>query len=125
MKLSIAAGAALLAWAVGTVPGMADDKPNKSVCIKSYEIDRTVVKDDRTILFYMINRKVWKNTLINRCTGLPLSTRGFTYSPTNPTTHEICSNLQTIVVNDTGQVCLLGAFTPYQKNAASGSSSGQ
>ncbi len=90
----------------------ADDQ--KSVCIRAYNIDHTEIPDDSTILFHMRDHKIWKNTLIDRCVGLRLATRGFTYSPTNPGTDEICSNLQTIRVNETGQTCLLGAFTPVE-----------
>lgn len=99
-----------------TPPGSATASAGtaKSVCIRAYEIDHTEIPDDSTILFYMRGHKIWKNTLINRCVGLRTATSGFTYSPTDPATDEICSNLQTIRVNDTGQVCLLGAFTPVE-----------
>ncbi len=102
---------ALLAVAAG--PAMAQDAvPHKPVCIRAYEINRTSIPNDGTILFYMNDHRIWKNTLTGRCVGLRLNTRGFTYSPTDPGTDEICSNLQTIRVNDTGQVCLMGEFTP-------------
>ncbi len=92
----------------------------KSVCIQSYRIDHTETPDDYTILFYMHNHKVWKNTLINQCVGLRVNTRGFTYQPTTPGSLELCSNLVTIRLNDTGQTCLMGEFTPVEpppKNA--------
>ena len=37
-----------------------------------------------------------------------------TYSPTIPGSNEICSNLFTIRVNDTGETCLPGEFTPFE-----------
>ena len=85
-----------------------------TVCISSYQIDHTQVVDDHTILFYMRGHKVWKNTLSNKCSTLKTSSEGFTYEPTNPGSDEICSNLVTIHVNDTHEVCLLGNFTPYE-----------
>ncbi len=93
-------------------PAMAEG--GKSVCIRSYDIDHTEIPNDDTILFYMHGHKLFKADLINHCTGLRLSNRGFTYSPTNPGTDEICSNLLTIRVNDTGQTCLVGAITPIE-----------
>ncbi len=80
------------------------------VCIRSYDIVRTDIPDDSTILFVMRDRTVYKNSLPFVCGGLRLDTRGFTYEPTNPATDEICSNLVTIRTNTTGSVCELGAF---------------
>jgi hypothetical protein len=79
------------------------------VCIQSVRIDHTEVKDDRTILFYMIDHTVYRNILQYRCFGLRNATRGFTYEPT-PGSNEICSNLETIRVNDDGNICELGVF---------------
>jgi hypothetical protein len=104
LALSAAAALALLAPASALAA--------KSVCIASYQIDHTETPDDHTILFYMHNHKVWKNTLVNDCVGLRINTRGFTYSPTSPGSDELCSNLVTARLNDTGQICLLGEFTP-------------
>jgi hypothetical protein len=92
----------------------------KSVCIPAYQIDHTEIPNDQTILFYMHGHKVWKNTLVGQCVGLRINNRGFTYQPTDPGSDELCSNLVTIKVNDTGQTCLLGEFTPVEpppKNA--------
>ncbi len=94
---------------IGAVPALA-----KPVCLPSYQIDHTEVPNDRTILFYMRNHKLWKNTLVNDCVGLRINTRGFTYAPTDPGSDEICDNLVTIRLNDTGQVCLLGKFEPAE-----------
>ncbi len=108
--------AAILAVAGSMAASAAADEPapaGRSVCIRAYDIDHTDIPDDSTIIFYMRGHKAWKNTLVDRCVGLKINTRGFTYSPTDPGTDEICSNLQTIRVNDTGQICLLGAFTPF------------
>ena len=91
-----------------TLPAVAE---GKSVCIPSYQIDHTSIPDDNTILFHMRGHKTYKADLINRCVGLKINTRGFTYSPTDPGSDEICSNLLTIRLNDTGQTCLVGDIT--------------
>src|ERR1700752_930075 len=104
----------LLAAVTGLAsPALADDPAprQKVVCLRSYEINHTKVVDDQTILFYMRGNKGWENTLISRCPTLRNNTRGFTYAPL-PATNEICSNLFTIRVNDSGEVCLPGVFTP-------------
>jgi len=89
----------------------------KSVCIPSYQIDHTSTPDDNTILFHMRGHKVWKANLINRCVGLKNNTEGFTYSPTDPGSDQICANLLTIRLNDTGQTCLVGDITPVEPAA--------
>lgn len=101
-------------FALVALPAVALADPGadaKSVCIRAYNIDHTSIPDDSTILFHMRDHTVWKNTLTDKCFGLRMNTRGFEYSPTNPGTDEICSNLQTIKIRDTGSICMLGAFT--------------
>jgi hypothetical protein len=108
--------AALLGAAAVTtaLPAMADGKP---VCIASYQIDHTSTPDDNTILFHMRGHKVWKANLINRCVGLKTNTRGFTYTATDPGSDQICANLMTIRLNDTGETCLVGDITPVEPAA--------
>jgi hypothetical protein len=89
------------------------------VCLRPFDtpgqgaIDHTHVVDPQTILFYMRDGKVWKNTLKARCPGLMF--HGFSFA-----THqdEICSNAQSIRVVETEEVCQLGAFTPYAPGSA-------
>ncbi len=119
--LPAAAGVAALVtgWpAMAVQVAAAGGDAAKSVCIASYQIDHTETPDDSTILFHMRNHKVWKAALINRCVGLKINSRGFTYEATDPGSDEICSNLLTIRLNDTGQVCLVGAITPVEPAAA-------
>jgi hypothetical protein len=97
------------------LPAVAADKP---VCFPTYQIDHTSIPDDNTILFHMRGHKVFKAALVNRCVGLKENTRGFSYSPTIPGSNEICANLLTIRLNDTGQVCLIGDITPMETPAA-------
>lgn len=100
--------------ATASLPALA---AGKSVCFPTNLIDHTEVPNDNTILFYMRGHKLYKADLINKCVGLSINSRGFTYSPTIPGSNEICSNLLTIRLNDTGQTCLVGDITLVDKAA--------
>ena len=89
----------------------------KSVCLQTNLIDHTEIPNDQTIMIYMRGHKTYKADIINKCVGLSLNTRGYSYTPTIPGSNEICSNLWTIRLNDTGQVCLVGEITPVEKAA--------
>ncbi len=91
----------------------AADRPSAPACINTMRIDHTSVPDRRTILFHMQGGKIWRNALVRDCPDL--KTYGFSYSPTS--SHQICANLQAIRVIETGTVCMLGAFTPYEPPA--------
>jgi hypothetical protein len=108
--------AALFGAAAATValPALAE---GKSVCLPTYQIDHTEVPNDQTIMIYMRGHKIYKADLINKCVGLSINTRGYSYTPTIPGSNEICSNLWTIRLNDTGQTCLVGDITPVEKAA--------
>ena len=83
--------------------------PKKNaVCLWTYQIDHTTVPDKSTILFHMRDGKIWKNSLPQPCSGLLF--HGFAYVAH---ADQICSNMQSIQVIETGQVCMLGAFEPY------------
>ncbi len=110
---------AVIGAVLTALPAAADSAP-KAFCFPSYQIDHTSIPDDSTILFHMRNHKIYKAAMINKCVGLRLSTRGFTYSPTDPGSDEICANLLTIRVNDTGETCLVGAITPVDAPAPGG-----
>jgi hypothetical protein len=101
-----------LAQNTPTPPGSDAQKPNQ-VCIRPFDtptgsIDHTKVVNPQTILFYMRDGKIWKNTLRGPCQGLEL--HGFSF-----VTHydEICSNAVSIQVIQTGEVCQLGYFSPF------------
>ncbi len=83
-------------------------------CINERDIDHEVRPDDQTILFYMRDHKVWKNTLQVRCFGLKHEPDGFSYQPTDPGTEELCSNQVTIRLNSFRSFCQLGDFTPVK-----------
>jgi hypothetical protein len=99
------------ACATFTAPGSLENAASTPVCLSSLHIQRTEVPDDRTILFYMRDHSVWKNTLVQKCPGLSLDSRGFTYEPTDPGADSICGNLVTIRTNTNHLVCSLGAFS--------------
>ncbi len=79
------------------------------VCLQSYRIDHTDVPDDNTIMFHMRDHSVYRAHMVERCVGLALDPRGFTYEAI-PGSDEICANLLTIHLNTTHQVCLVGAI---------------
>jgi hypothetical protein len=80
------------------------------VCLSSYRIDHTDVPDDSQILFTMRDHSVYQAKMIDKCVGLRLDSRGFTYAPI-PGSEEICANLFTIRLNTTGAVCMVGDIT--------------
>jgi hypothetical protein len=102
--LALGAPAAALA-APGTPP----------VCIRTLDIDHTKAPDNRTILFYMKDGKVWSTTLVSYCPEL--SFNGFVYGPTPP--DDICGNMQTIRVIRSGAVCEMGPLVPVAPKAGS------
>jgi hypothetical protein len=106
MKTSVFALAAILA---STVPALADQ--DRSICLRTEDVDHTQVLNDHQILFYMHGKKVWLNTLQARCITLP-NQDGFVWSSAFP---EFCGGAETIRVVRTGEVCQLGQFTPYEK----------
>ena len=78
------------------------------VCIRTLDIDHTKAPDNRTILFYMKDGKVWSTTLVSYCPEL--SFNGFVYGPTPP--DNICGNMQTIRVIRSGALCEMGPLVP-------------
>jgi hypothetical protein len=78
------------------------------VDMRTGSIDHTHVVDPQTILFYMRDGRVWKNSLKSPCPSLRF--HGFRLRTGQ---EEVCSNAQSIQVLDTGEVCLLGEFTPF------------
>jgi hypothetical protein len=111
MNFAALFGAAMLALAgCSDDPVVADTTPTgNGVCLQLSAIDHTEIRDDQTILFFMKGGKVWKNTLTFSCPALKLE-GGFKYETD---TQQICSELQTIHVVNSGGLCELGQFTPY------------
>ena len=92
----------------------ADTDAAKPVCLDVVRIDHTEVLNNHQILFYMLGKKVWLNTLKYPCTTLTRQD-GFAWDSVIP---RYCENLEIIRVIRTGEVCQLGAFTPYEKAAS-------
>ena len=100
---------ALAAFAVA-VPALAQPE-TKGVCLYANEIRNTQVLNNHQILFYMRGNKVWLNTLQSPCSTLPVE-EGFSMLSDFS---QFCANAQAIRVVKTGQVCMLGEFTPYKQ----------
>jgi len=112
MKIAALSAAAVLAAcgaasAAETAPAATPAKDD--VCIRMPFVDHTTVLSDTEILFYMKDRKIWKNTLPRACQGLKFE-KGFSQVLHGDT---ICSNKHVIRVLNTGMPCNLGEFTPY------------
>lgn len=112
---SYLAAVLLAAFAILPAQAQTGPAPGKAapVCIRPFDnntgsLDHTKVLNPTTIVFYMRDGKVWKNTLKAPCPALQF--HGFSY-----VTHqdEVCSNAQAIQVLVTGEICQLGEFTPY------------
>jgi hypothetical protein len=79
-----------------------------NLCLVSWGIDHTSTVDKgKAIVFHMKDGTAWRNTLAAPCPGLNF--HGFVYVTH---TDNICSNMQSISVIETHEVCMLGAFTP-------------
>ena len=105
----IAIAAVIAGLAIG--PAFAKEKVppvRNNVCLWTYMIDHTTTPDTSTILFHMKNGKIWKNRLRAPCSGLAF--HGFAYVTRDG---RICSNMESIIVLRSHQVCMLGAFEPY------------
>ena len=96
----IASAALIFAF---TAPAMADH-----VCLQAYRIRNTTVVDPHTVLFHMNDGTVWRNTLKSACPGLLW--HGFAYNLRGE--DAVCDNEVPIRVVESGQVCMLGKFTP-------------
>ncbi|MBW7837447.1 MAG: hypothetical protein H3C28_12525 [Sphingomonadales bacterium] len=115
IRLTLAAFAAV---AVGAATAaLADEKaapannPDETApaCLQLYQIDRTEVVDDYTLLFHMKGGKTYVSKFPYRCHGLKFE-RGFAYSTSIP---QICGNVDFITVIRRGNACPLGPFQLY------------
>jgi hypothetical protein len=87
-------------------PASAPNAP--PVCLRPNSIDHTHTTNASTIDFYMRDGKIYRNSLKGTCPGLLF--HGFIYVVHGD---EICSNMQSIRVIESGEICELGTFTPY------------
>ena len=106
MKIFLIAGAVALLTAAA-VQAQPVSSAGGATCLRGVDIRDTRTPDDKTIVFHMNDGTVWRNDLRNSCPQLNFN--GFGYVVTPP--DQICGNLQSIRVLQTGQICQLGAFT--------------
>lgn len=91
-----------------TSPAPAGGASANNSCINPTEIkSQTIVSNDE-IRFEMRNGEAWVNKLPTSCPGLKVE-GGFTWDVRGM---RVCSNQETITVLNTGNRCMLGAFTP-------------
>jgi len=107
---AIVLATALAMLAAGTARAETSAPPGGHVCLWTYLIDHTQTVDPRTIVFHMKNGDAWTNRLAVPCRGLMF--HGFAYVTRDGS---ICDNMQSIMVLQTHEVCMLGAFTPAPK----------
>jgi hypothetical protein len=107
-RITFFTAAALLAAFAGTAYAQAPASRPANVCLNVRDIQRTETPDDRTIIFYMRDGKVWSNRLKTVCPMLKVSP----YTQVLRSGDLVCSNQQFIHVTLTGDDCVLGDFTP-------------
>ena len=103
----------LLAGVISADATAATDPALPRVCLNLREIQSTQVPNDRTMIFYMRDGKVWQNRLRTVCPMLSVS-------PWTQVIHGpdvVCSNEQFIHVTQTGDNCVLGDFTPLAERS--------
>ena len=107
---AIVIGALAASLAIGAAFAQGTPPPKRAplVCFQTTQIDHTKTVDAQTLLFYMKDGKVWKNTLQSRCPSLKF--HGFAYVTPDG---QICSYQQVIHVLKTHETCVLGPFVPY------------
>ncbi len=82
-------------------------------CVPLHQIRETKIRDDWTIDFIGSGKRVWRNTLTSRCSGLRAN-NGITYetSLSELCTTDIVYVLQTAGGLSRGPACDLGQFVP-------------
>ena len=81
----------------------------KRVCLYTRDIRSSEPsQDEKSITFVMNNGDRWRNDLPARCVGAKYN--GFTWVLRG--SDQVCDNMQTMTVNTTHNVCVLGKFTP-------------
>jgi hypothetical protein len=107
--LAAAATALVASTALAQSPSMAPAMAPAPMCLHSQDIDHTKAPNDRTVLIYMRDGKIWQSKLRTVCPQI--SFNGFSYDATPP--EDLCPNVQIIRVIRTGTVCSMGPLEPY------------
>lgn len=88
--------------------------PAQALCVSERDIvSSTPSKDGRQIAFKMRNGQVLVNRLQGRCSDLRFN--GFVWVLRG--NNQICENMQTLRVLQSGQTCMLGKFDPPGQTA--------
>jgi hypothetical protein len=83
-----------------------------ATCIRGRDIAFTERPNDKTIVFHMTGKLIYRNDLPVRCPGLSASIDGFSFQPTDPGMDELCDGMVVIRMNDVGHAsCIVGDFT--------------
>ena len=113
-SIKILSGVLAAAAMFSILPAAAQGQSGKLRCIDVKNIRDTVSRDDgRTLSFRLRDGTNIINTLRTPCDGLKFT--GFTWA-TGPN-GEICENVQTLRVFDTGEICRLGKFQAPMRSA--------
>lgn len=80
------------------------------VCLQTRDIVGSSSKDGKILDFTMRNGTVYRNHLQGVCSDLKYN--GFVWVIRGP--EEVCENMQSLRVINSGQVCVLGKFDPPQ-----------
>lgn len=76
-------------------------------CIRPTDIAKQDIVSDQEIRFTLRSGEIWSNKLQHACSGLKFE-QGFSWEVSG---NLVCSNMQTIRVQNTSTPCQLGVFT--------------
>lgn len=111
---SLGAIAAVVLVSVGGSNAQSGDPADERRCVPLTGVDRSVVVDDRTLLFYMKDKTVLQNRLASACPGLSRENK-FSYRVAQS---QLCALDAITVLEDRGfglietSSCALGPFQP-------------
>lgn len=117
---SLAGVAAVVALIAGSSDAQNDGASAERRCVPLASVDRSVVVDDRTLLFYMKDKTVLQNRLASECPGLARENR-FSYRVAQS---QLCALDAITVLEDRGfgfvetASCALGPFVPIDADDA-------
>lgn len=117
---SLAGIAAVVALIAGSSDAQSDGASAERRCVPLAGVDRSVVVDDRTLLFYMKDKTVLQNRLASECPGLARENR-FSYRVAQS---QLCALDAITVLEDRGfgfvetASCALGPFVPIDADDA-------
>jgi hypothetical protein len=81
------------------------------VCLRDQDITNSHSPDGKVLIVTMRDGKVWVNKLGTPCHGLRFN--GFSWVLHQPAL--ICDDTQALRVLDSGEICMLGKFSPQEQ----------